>query len=515
VEFVAVAVAVGLEADTDAVEERCEALVAQALLCPLGVTTWPNGTIATRYAFRHGLYQQVVYQGLGAGRRVRLHQRLGGYLEAAYGAQAGEIAAELAEHFVRGRDTQRAVSYLRQAAENAAQRYAQREAIALLTRALTLLRGLPETPERIRQELDLQLVLGPALVAMKGYAAPEVAQPYTRALALCEQVGETPQPFPTLLGLCRFYRNRGEVLKAWEIGDRLYRLAQRMEAPTHLLEAHDALGSTLFFLGKYDDARRHLAQGIALTRADPAAQRALVLHHSVAPRVACLTLAALTLWCLGYPVQALRQSQEALALAQALAHPHSLAVAQHWAAFLHHHRGEAQAVKEQAEALLTLATTQRFPLYMGYGTCWRSWALAVQGQGEAGIAQLRQGMAAVLATGQMLTRTFCPILLAEAARDTGQVEEGLRLLAEALTALETSGRGDLLAEAYRLQGTLLLQQSTPDAAQAETCFQQALTIARRQQAKSWELRAATSLARLWQQQGKRTEAQQLLAEVYG
>jgi len=174
VEFVAAAVAVGIEADADAVEERCETLVAQELLCPLGVTTWPNGVMATRYAFRHGLYQQVVYQGLGAGRRVRLHQRLGGYLEAAYGAQVGEIAAELAEHFVRGQDTQHAVSYLRQAAENAAQRYAHREVIDLLTRALALLTQLPETSERTYQELEIQLALGPVLMAIKGHGAPEV-----------------------------------------------------------------------------------------------------------------------------------------------------------------------------------------------------------------------------------------------------------------------------------------------------------------------------------------------------
>ena len=140
------------------------------------------------------------------------------------------------------------------------------------------------------------------------------------------------------------------------------------------------------------------------------------------------------------------------------------------------------------------------------GTSWRGWALAVQGQGEEGLAQMRQGLAAVLATGQALARPFCLVLLAEAAGHAGQVEEGLRLLAEALAAFEASGRGDMLAEVYRLQGELLLRQAIPDAAQAEACFQQALAIARRQQAKSWELRAAMSLSRLWQQQGKRAEA---------
>jgi len=162
-----------------------------------------------------------------------------------------------------------------------------------------------------------------------------------------------------------------------------------------------------------------------------------------------------------------------------------------------------------------LATAQEFPLYVGLGTCLQGWAAAVQGESTAGLAQIHQGMAAVLATGQTLTQPFCLVLLAEAAGHTGQVEEGLHLLAEALAALEDSGRGDLLAEAYRLQGELLLRQAIPDAAQAEACFHHALAIAHRQQAKSWELRAATSLARLWHQQGKHAEAHQLLAEVYG
>jgi predicted ATPase len=225
-------------------------------------------------------------------------------------------------------------------------------------------------------------------------------------------------------------------------------------------------------------------------------------------------LAANTLWCLGFPAQALRRSQEALALAQVLAHPQSLAVAQHFAAYLHYRRREAPAVQAQAEALLTLAAAQRFPLWVGLGTCWRGWALAEQGQGEAGLAQLHQSMAAILATGQTLSQPLCLALLAEAAGQVGQIEEGLRLLTETRRAVEESGRSDLLAEAYRLKGQLLLQQAAGDAAQAEACFQQALAIAGRQQAKSWELRAAMSLSRLWQHQGKHADARQLLAPIY-
>jgi DNA-binding winged helix-turn-helix (wHTH) protein/predicted ATPase len=513
VTFSAAAVAAGLEAAVPQIEMQCDALVRWQLLRPGGLETWPDGTVAACYTFTHALYQQAAYERIGSGRRAQLHQRLGTRLEAAYGSHVRDIAAALAEHFGRGQDARRAVLYLHQAAENAAQRYAPHEVTALLTRALALLKGLPETPERIRQELDLQIAMGPALMATKGPAAPEAEQAYARARALCAQVGDTLQLLPTLRGLCRFYINRGALQTAQELGEQLYRLAQHAAAPTPRLEAHGALGATLFYLGDYAAARTHLEQGIALT--DPAAQRPLALRHDVAPGVAFLALAASTLWCLGFPAQAVQRSQEALALAQTLAHPQSLAMARHFAAYLHHRRREVPACLAQADTLLSLATAQGFPLWVGFGTCWRGWVLAVQGQDEAGLVQLRQGLAAVLATGQTLSRPLCLVLLAEAAGHVGQVAEGLRLLAEALAAFEASGRGDLLSEAYRLQGALLLRQTVPDATRAEACFQQALAIARRQQAKSWELRAAMSLSRLWQQQGKRADARQLLAEVYG
>jgi len=303
------------------------------------------------------------------------------------------------------------------------------------------------------------------------------------------------------------------LLTARELGEQLYRLAQRTAEPTHLLEAHDALGSTLFFLGEYAAARTHLEQGIAL--ADPTAQRAQALRYGVAPGMWCLAFAAWALWSLGYPAQAVRRSQEALAQAQELAHPYSLVVVQYWSSYLYYRRCDVPAVQAQADALLTLATAQGFPLFIGSGTFWRGWALAMQGEGEAGLVQLRQGMAAILATGQELLRPLCLALLAEAIGHVGQVEEGLRLLAEALKALEASGRGDGLAEVYRLKGELLLRQAVPDAPQAESCFQQALAVARRQQAKSWELRATMSLSRLWQQQGKYAEARKPLAPIYG
>jgi predicted ATPase/class 3 adenylate cyclase len=493
--------------EEDTLQQGLHQLVEAELLYQQGLP--PQAT----YRFKHALIQEAAYQSLLRITRQQYHQQIAQVLAERFPETAEMQPELLAHHYTEAGLHEQAVIYWQQAGQQALQRSANLEAIGQLTTGLELLALLPETPARAQRELDLQIVLGPAWMATKGFAAPEVERTYARARVLCQQVGETPQLFPTLWGLCRFYANRGALSTARELGEQLYRLAQRAAEPTHLLEAHDALGATLGHLGEYATAQMHAEQGITL--ADPTVQRALVLRHEVVPRVRCLALASQTLWCLGYPAQAVRQIQEALALAQELAHALSLAFARYWAAAQHYLRREVLAVQVQAEALLTLATAQGFPLFVGNGAFLRGWALAMQGQGVAGIAQMRQGLAASSATGQTVMRPSSLIQLAEVVGQAGQVEEGLHLLTEALAIMEENGQGNMLTEAYRLQGELLLRQATPDAAQAEACFQQALTIARHQQAKSFELRAAMSLAHLWQQQSKRAEARALLAPVYG
>jgi predicted ATPase len=229
----------------------------------------------------------------------------------------------------------------------------------------------------------------------------------------------------------------------------------------------------------------------------------------------CLAYAALALCALGYLDQALRRGHEALTLAQALSHPPSLAATLFYVALTHCFRREAHAARERAEAAMALASAQGVPQWLAVGTILRGWALAMQGQGEEGLVQLRQGLAAWRAMGAGLTVSYYLALLAEVSGQAGQAEEGLRLLAEALAHVDTTGERYYAAEVYRLKGELLLRQAIPDEAQAETCWHQALAIARHQQTKAWELRVAVSLARLWQQQGKRAEARALLALIYG
>ena len=479
-----------------------------------GEQSWPDGTVAGGYRFTHALYQEVAYTRLMAARRAQLHRRIGERKEVGYGAQARQIAAELAVHFARGRDAWRAVHYLQYAGENALRRSAYQEAITHLTTGLEVLATLPETPMRAQQELDLQIALGPALAATKGFGTPEVEQIYARAHELCQQVGETPQLFPVLWGLWIFYYNRAEYQTARELGEQLLRLAQHVLDPALLLQAHHALGPTLFSLGELAPAQGHLEQGRALY--DPQQHRShAFLYGGHDPGICCRAQAALVLWCLGYPDQALQRSHEALTLAQELSHPHSLVLALYFAAALHEFRREGQAAQERAKATMALSHHQGFAPFLARGAVLRGWALAIQGQRVEGVAEIRQALAAYRAMGAEQERPHHLALLAEAYGKAGQAEEGLRVLAEALAAVDQTGERWWEAELHRLKGELLLLQSADQHAEAEACFHHALAIAHRQQAKSLELRAAMSLGRLWQQQGKRMEAHALLAPIYG
>jgi predicted ATPase len=270
---------------------------------------------------------------------------------------------------------------------------------------------------------------------------------------------------------------------------------------------------TLFLLGAVATAARHFTQGIALY--NPQQRRASAFLYGVDAGETCHSYAAWTLWFLGYPDQGLAQSQQAVTLAQEMAHPYSLSFALRGATMFHQLRREVRATQERAEALISLTTEQGFPHWMAQGAILRGWALAHQGQAKEGIEQMHQGLGAHRATGAEINRSHFLALLAEAHGVQGEPERGLTALTEALPLVGTTGERWYAPELYRLKGVLLLQQSANHGTEAERCFHHALEIARHQQAKSFELRTATSLAHLWQQQGKRQEAHDLLAPVYG
>ena len=368
------------------------------------------------------------------------------------------------------------------------------------------------TPARTQHELLVQTTLGPALMAIKGQAAPEVEHAYARARELCQQLGEAPQLFPVLLGLWRFYLVRGVGQTARELGEQLLRLAQRGHDPAQLLAAHQALAVTLFWQGECALAHTHAEQGLALY--DPQPHRGPLFLYGINPGVNCRLYVAHSLGILGYPEQARQQYQAALTRAQDLAHAFTLVHALHNVTIGHQVRRERRATQERAETLIALCTEQGSPLYLAWATILRGWALATQGQTAEALAQMRQGLAAARAMGTELLVPYTLALLAEACGQAEQIDEGLRLLAEALAVADNTAERWYEAELYRLKGELLHQSTAPQG-EAEQSLQHALEIARRQQAKSWELRAALSLSQLWQQQGKRAEAYDLLASIYG
>ena len=316
----------------------------------------------------------------------------------------------------------------------------------------------------------------------KGFAAPEVEQAYARARVRCQRVGETPQLFPVLRGLWQFYNGRGSYQTARELGEQCLQRAQQEE------------------------------QGLALY--DPQRHRTLALLYGHDPGVCCRGVAGIALWLLGYPDQALRQQQAADTLAHELAHPPSLAFARMLAAIAHQLRRETHAACEQAEALIALATEQGFALFRAIGGVLRGGTRTAHGERGEQIGRIRQDLVAVRERGSALWEPYFLALLADVSAQEGQVEEGLAILAEALAAAQATGERWWEGELYRLRGSLLLRQTGTPEAEVETWLQRALDVARRQEAKSLELRAAMSLSRFWQQQDKRREAHALLAEVY-
>jgi predicted ATPase len=463
------------------------------------------------YLFKHALIQDAAYQSLLKSTRQQYHQRIAQVLEARFPEICETQPELLAQHYTEAGAMAQAIPYWQQAGHRAIERSANLEAIGHLTKGLEVLITLPDTPDRIRQELDMQTALGLALRAIHGWSAPEAAQAYTRARELCQQVGDTPHLYKVLFGLWTSSVVRPEFQTAHELGEQLLRLGQNASDPMLLLQAHGVLGATLLFMGAFAPARTHLEHVLALY--NPQQHRSHTLLYGQDPGATSLSWAALALWYLGYPDQALQVGQQAVTLAQELSHPYSLVFALESMAEISQFHRETQRTQEWAEALMALSTEQRFAFWLVSGKMLRSWALAEQGQGEEGIVQIREGLATWQAMGEALYQPRFRALLAELYGNMGQPEVGLTVLAEVLAEVHTKGLCYYEAELYRLKGMLL--QAMGGSGEAEACFHQALDVARRQQAKSWELRAATNLARLWQQQGKRAEAHELLAPIYG
>jgi predicted ATPase len=401
---------------------------------------------------------------------------------------------------------------------------------------LELLKTLPDTPARAQQELTLQTALGSALLVTKGLGAHEMRAVYDRARQLCLQLGDAPQLFPILLGLAGYYLQQEEIPIMIELAQQCLALAERQQNIGGILAAHGYLCSAWFFHGHPTRSHEHCEQTMALY--DFEQHHAFAFDYGLDSGVLALAIGAWALWYLGYPDQAHKRCEAAVALARQVSHPYTLAWALNAASWLYWYRQEGQAAYELADEVIAFATQHEFPHWVAIGFQMRGNALVQLGQWEEGMKQLRWGVDAYQATGALVGRDWELTELARGCLYKGQYEEGLRLVQEALdvTREEAKGTRHYEPEKYHAKGELLLAQSRrvgnahqpvsiaesvtvgrahpTGEGEAEACFLKAIEIAQSQKAKSWELRTATSLARLWQQQGKRHEAHSLLSEIY-
>jgi len=469
------------------------------------------------YDFSHDKLREVAYQSLSSIRRRMLHRRVAEALEFYHATQLDEISHQLAHHYERGGLAAKAIGYYESAAAAAHRLGAVQEAIGYLTHAQTLLSLTPAGDEQTRLALALQIALGPLLLATKGYAASEVERAFSEAWRLCQQVGDAQQRFQVLWGLGRFYQVKPDLVKGTAAAKDLLVQAQTEENPELLLEAYSIAGTHFFHNVALHDAKQYLDESLALYDRTRYAHHALVYGQD--PAIVALTYGAWTRCCLGYPHQALRQAQEALTLSEQLAHPYSRAIAMTYMTVQYQFWGDVEGCQRQAAATMELTRAYGFTLWLASATFLHGWATAAQGDFENGMNQMQEGIDLFRATGAELGAAYFAGLLAERLGKVGQTEIGIAVMGEAFDLLERTQDRWCEAELYRLKAELLAQVNDPAiwtllGQTPEECYQQALTVARRQGARWWELTTLVSLCHHWQTDPRAAEAHTQLAACY-
>jgi predicted ATPase/class 3 adenylate cyclase len=464
------------------------------------------------YSFKHALVQDVAYQSLLKSRRLQLHGRIARVLEQRFSEAADAQPELLARHYTEAGLSETAIEYWYQAGRLASERSALTEAIGHFGKALELLATLPDPSSRVEREIDLQIALGGALISAKGHAAPETGRAYARASELCRQVGDRCRLFPLLFGQWVFHMVRAEHAAARDIAEEWLRSAEREGDAAGLVVGHRAAGISSLWRGELVEARGHLERTLAVY--DPERHRSLASIYAYDPRLAGLAGLAFALFQLGYPEQAVARCREAVDDAERLSHPAGLAYTLYHACMLDQIRGDVPCVRQRAAELSALSAEHGFAQWQAAGVAFDGWAIAERGRAAQGIVRIEDGLDAYRATGAALFVPYFLTLLGTTHGAAGGAAEGLRLLAEALDVANGSGEHWFEPESHRLKGELLRLPGR-DRGTTEACFLRAMTIAREQNAKLWELRAARSLARLWAGQGRRAESHDLLASVYG
>lgn len=520
-EFAVASVAAALDEDAETVEDVCEQLAAQGvMIAEAGVAEWPDGSLTGRYRFLHALYRHVLYQGISAARRVRLHRAIGLREEAGFGAAAAERAAQLAMHFTRGREPLRALGYHELAVAAALDRQAPHEAVAQSSAALEALARVPEAPRRRARELELVVTRATLLMATRGYAAPQTVRDFAHARALCAALPDGPDVYPVLRGLLSYQQVRGQLADALDLGDTLLRHARRAGADRELrVQAHYGHGTTLFHVGALAECTAHL--DAALRDYEPA-QHALHarLYGGYDPGVACGMWLAWALALQGRIAEAVIQDREAMARARQLPDAFTLAFACYASGVSQQIFGDGVASERCSAEAAALAEEHGFPYVLGMATANRGWALITQGRAAEGIAILRDGVGAVEATGAGLMRGVYQGMLATADALQGDRAAALRRFDEGLADAERSGER-LHVPALLIGKSRLLSGGGPGgrasraaADEAEACLRRAIDVAGGQGARLVGLRAALALARHCRAQDRDGEGRAALAAAH-
>jgi DNA-binding winged helix-turn-helix (wHTH) protein/tetratricopeptide (TPR) repeat protein len=525
------------------VEVVYDTLVAQEhFLVAEGIARWPDGTVTGRYSFRHALYQRVLYEQVGQARRMRLHRRLGEQKAAAYGDQAEKIAGELAVHFTQGGDASRAALYHDQAGTNAFHHSAYREALDHCQAGLAILAQEPDTPTRQRQELVLRMLFAGVVSATQGFNAAELLENLCRAQELCLALHDDATLVSVLVALGRFYDHGADRETIEQHTDEKLRLLERVQEPILALQLHTQLGTSYLFRGMHRQSQAHHTRVLELY--DPQQHRELVLRFSLDPMVPASGLSSASLWLVGCPDQARARLQHSLNQARDLGHPYSLCMALACASRVHLWCGALMEAEQLAAETVSIALEHDIAGLGVQGRMQQACIRVQRGEPEAGLSPLLEDLSRYRGLGAPYALPSQLCFVADAYRQLGRVEEGLATVEEAIRLTETYANVWWAAEVYRLKGEILLAatgQTTvhrrggrgpsragrttsvapgpghpifPPQAEAEACLHTALDIARQQEAKSLELRAAMSLSRLWQAQGKTTQARQVLATIY-
>jgi class 3 adenylate cyclase/tetratricopeptide (TPR) repeat protein len=461
----------------------------------------------SRYIFKHALIQDAAYQSLLKRTRQQYHQQAAKLLEDRFPELASTQPELVAHHYTEANCPAQAIPYWHKAGTAAARQFAYVEAIDQFRRGLALVGALSDPRERAERELDLQMALGPALYAAKAYHHPDIGPAYTRAWELCQQLGDYPRGFTALRGLQLHHANLLEMEKAQHLAEEAMRVAERLGDAARLVGAHGALGSVLLFQGKLEPALAQFRRGFEIF--DPNMQ--FPDWPGAHPAILCQFFSMLISWMLGYPDRSLDELRAAVRSAETLGHPVTLAHTLPFAALVHTFRHEPPAAADCAERALKICEENRIAQFHAYALCVDGWALSASGESEKGLAQIRAGLDAF---GLGASQHVLLALQADAQLATDKPEAALASVAAGLKAVEKMGAAPLEAELHRLRGEALLA-GAGTVSEAEAAIEKGIDVARRQNAKSWELRGAMSLARLRRQQGRRAEARDLLAPIYG